>query len=70
MQEEEVIRIRIKIVLGGQTAVGKTSFITRVIENTFSEIPRFNTIGEDFKSKDYRIGNIVATAQLWDICGG
>lgn len=59
----------IKIIVVGQSATGKTSFIRQYCEGVFSEFYKM-TIGVDFASKTIEYdSNTQITIQLWDICG-
>jgi GTPase SAR1 family protein len=58
----------LKINLGGEASVGKTSFITRQIEDKF--IPEFyNTIGLDFFTKELDVWEQKVKMQIWDMSG-
>lgn len=61
-----------KIVLIGDSFVGKSSFISRVVKNKFSEEFKF-TVGVEFFTKDLVIrsnNNIyVVSSQIWDTTG-
>ena len=57
-----------KIVLVGDTGVGKTSVFNRLTINEFNQ-NHTPTIGVDFKFKDINIGNKKARLQIWDTAG-
>ncbi len=57
-----------KILLIGDSGVGKTSVILRYTKNTFQE-QFFNSIGVDFKSKDLNIDGRKVKLQIWDTAG-
>ncbi|KAJ5077779.1 rab family small gtpase [Anaeramoeba ignava] len=59
---------RVKIVIVGETNVGKTQFILRVCENTFNESPNA-TIGVDFKSKSIELNGNKFRVEIWDTAG-
>lgn len=57
-----------KVLLLGDTNVGKSSFVMRTIHNKFSN--DFNpTIGVDFCSKVFRYNNMNIKLQIWDTAG-
>ena len=65
---EESYDYKIKIMLIGDTNVGKTSIIKRYCKNQFS--PSFITsVGVDFESKYFKIGDKMINLQLWDTAG-
>jgi len=67
--EEEDDYISCKIVLLGETGVGKTSIITRYIANSFSQVVMTST-GSSFFSKKIEIsGNKRVKLQIWDTAG-
>ena len=57
-----------KVLLLGDSAVGKSSLLYRYIENTYVEnfLP---TIGIDYKFKDVEIDGKTVSAQIWDTAG-
>jgi len=67
MQNEESGQLY-KLVFVGDSAVGKTSFITRYCKNEFSESTSA-TLGVDFYVKPLNISNENIQLQLWDTCG-
>ena len=66
MEQKEFIY---KILLLGDSSVGKTCFLMRYSDNTFQEI-HMSTIGLDYKLKNVQLddGNIVKI-QIWDTAG-
>ena len=67
--EEEDDYISCKIVLLGETGVGKTSIITRYIANSFSQVVMTST-GSSFFSKKIEINeNKRFKLQIWDTAG-
>ena len=67
--EEEDDYISCKIVLLGETGVGKTSIITRYIANSFSQVVMTST-GSSFFSKKIEINdNKRVKLQIWDTAG-
>ena len=58
-----------KILLLGDSSVGKTCFLMRYIDNTFQEI-HMSTIGLDYKIKNIELeGGKTAKIQIWDTAG-
>ena len=62
------IDVLIKVVIVGDTSVGKTNLLSRFINNTFNENSR-NTIGVDFSVMDMNINNKKVKVQFWDTAG-
>ena len=58
----------IKGVLVGDTSVGKTSFLNRFTDDSFSET-YITTIGVDFKFKKFKLNEKEIKLQLWDTAG-
>ncbi|XP_018410812.1 PREDICTED: ras-related protein Rab-10-like [Nanorana parkeri] len=60
-------KLLVKIVMTGDSSVGKTCIMTRYTENT---IPSYiSTIGIDFKTKIIHIDNRPIKLQIWDTAG-
>jgi len=57
-----------KILLIGDSGVGKTSLIMRFTKNIFNE-DFLNSIGVDFKSKDLNVEGKKIKLQIWDTAG-
>ncbi|KAF0984518.1 hypothetical protein FDP41_000417 [Naegleria fowleri] len=57
-----------KVILVGDSMVGKTSLFVRIIRNVFSNNYR-PTIGMDFNIKKYKILDIPFSVVLWDTAG-
>jgi len=69
MEEEEKFDYTAKILLLGDSSVGKTCFIKRYIDNTFQDA-YLSTIGFDFKLKFVTLDDgTVVKVQLWDTAG-
>ena len=69
MSEGKQKELLYKILLLGDSSVGKTCFLMRYSDNTFQEI-HMSTIGLDYKLKNVQIddGKIVKI-QIWDTAG-
>jgi len=67
----EVIKERVlKILLLGDTSVGKTSMAIRYVEGVFPDPDKLkSTIGVAFFSKKVKVNNEVIIAQIWDFAG-
>ena len=65
---EQSVKIHRKVILLGDTTVGKSSIINRRINNTFNQnIP--NTIGTAFFKESIRRDSLVLEMSIWDTCG-
>ena len=60
--------ITFKILILGEVAVGKTSFLYRYVEEYFPE-EYIATIGVDFKTKKIKKNDTQIELQIWDTCG-
>ncbi len=58
----------IKIIMVGESGVGKTSLLQRYTENAFSESPE-SSLGMDFKMKEVTVEGRRVRLQLWDTAG-
>jgi len=58
----------IRLVMVGDPGVGKSSFINRCVDDTFTD-ERYATIGVDFKFMLARVKGLVVKLQLWEPCG-
>ena len=69
MSEKKQKELLYKILLLGDSSVGKTCFLMRYADNTFQEI-HMTTIGLDYKLKNVQLddGKIVKI-QIWDTAG-
>ncbi len=57
-----------KIVIIGDSGVGKTNLLNRFARNIFDESTK-NTIGVDFQAKDLIINDQTVKIQFWDTAG-
>lgn len=57
-----------KVVLIGDSAVGKSQLLARFARNEFS-LDSKATIGVEFQTKTLQIGNRTVKAQIWDTAG-
>jgi len=60
--------VLLKVLLLGESSVGKTSIFRRYTKNEYTEEYK-STIGADFFSKDINIGNRDIIFQIWDTAG-
>lgn len=67
MNEEE-FDFLLKIVIIGDSGVGKTNLLCRFTRNMFNQESR-PTIGVDFSPKTMRVMNYVVKSQFWDTAG-
>jgi len=58
----------LKIIVLGESGVGKTSLLIRYVENRFT-LNTKSTIGANFLTKRIEVGDKVATCQIWDTAG-
>ena len=65
MQESDII---LKILLIGDSGVGKSSIVLRLIDNIYNE-SYISTIGVDFKIKNMIFDNRDIKVQIWDTAG-
>jgi len=63
-----VEKVLFKLLLVGESAVGKSSILLRYMDGKFEE-SYTNTIGVDFKVKKVQRQNTDVTLQLWDTAG-
>lgn len=57
-----------KIVLLGNSGVGKTSLMNRYVDKKFTQ-HYSSTIGADFRVRDCQINGHIVTAHIWDTAG-
>jgi small GTP-binding protein len=58
----------VRIIVIGDTAVGKTQMMLRYCDNQFSSTGT-STIGVDFKTKTVMIDGVPYKIQIWDTAG-
>jgi small GTP-binding protein len=57
-----------KFIIIGDSGVGKTAILRRLIENRFTEVSQ-TTVGVEFESKVLTIGDRKMKLQIWDTAG-
>ena len=67
-EEEEEEEIKIKIMLLGESQIGKTSLIQRYVKNNFN-LSYITTVGIDFQLKQIKMNNKSIKLQIWDTAG-
>ena len=68
MTDKNFERVEVKVILLGESGVGKTSIINRYMNNGISENEE-STIGSTFVSKEIIRGNIIYKLNIWDTTG-
>jgi len=68
MEQEPEIDYTIKLLIVGDSSVGKSNFIYRFIENRFCE-EYLTTSGIDLKTANIKIKDKMIRVQLWDTAG-
>jgi small GTP-binding protein len=58
----------VRVIIVGDTGVGKTSLLVRFHENNFS-LTQKTTIGVDYKAKEINIEGEIVKLQIWDTAG-
>ena len=58
----------VRVIIVGDTGVGKTSLLVRFHENNFS-LAQKTTIGVDYKAKEISIEGEIVKLQIWDTAG-
>lgn len=67
-KENEDEEIQIKIMLLGESQIGKTSLIQRYVKNNFN-LSYITTVGIDFQLKQIKMNNKSIKLQIWDTAG-
>jgi len=57
-----------KVVLVGDSGVGKSNLLSRFVKDTFNESTK-STIGVEFATKNIEIGTHIIKVQIWDTAG-
>ncbi|XP_030321140.1 ras-related protein Rab-25 [Calypte anna] len=65
---EEDYNFVFKVVLVGESGVGKTNLLSRFTRNEFNHDSR-TTIGVEFSTRTLPVGDAVVKAQIWDTAG-
>lgn len=65
---EENYNFVFKVVLIGESGVGKTNLLSRFTRNEFNHDSR-TTIGVEFSTRTVMVGNAMVKAQIWDTAG-
>ena len=68
IKSDEAMKKLLRIILLGDSAVGKTCFIKRFFRNEF-DINSMTTIGITEESKIIKINDIICTLKIWDTAG-
>lgn len=61
-------RVALKVIVLGDSGVGKTSLLLRYVDNKFSLATK-STIGADFLSKQIDVDDQAVNLQIWDTAG-
>ena len=67
--EEEIQEKDVKVIILGETGVGKTSIINRFINDEFNPDNDIETLGSTFFRKSRKRQNTVYKLQIWDSIG-
>ena len=68
MQDKALPELKLKILIIGDSAVGKTSMLLKYVENFFPEA-HMSTIGVEYKTKTITTDKYKITLQIWDTAG-
>ncbi|MES1916659.1 MAG: Ras-related protein Rab-7 [Cercozoa sp. M6MM] len=68
MSSAHLKKILLKVLILGDSGVGKTSLMNRYVSNDFSKQYKA-TIGADFSAKEVMIDDKIVTMQVWDTAG-
>ena len=66
--EDESYEIMVKVVLIGDSGVGKTNIMSKYLKNQFREDSKA-TVGVEFGSKQFSVEGHQIKAQIWDTAG-
>ena len=64
----EIVDVKLKILILGDTAVGKTCLLLKYIDGFFPET-YMSTIGVEYKLKKINKNNTNINLEIWDTCG-
>ena len=67
-EEEEEYEMMVKVILIGDSSVGKTNIMSKYLKNQFNENSKA-TVGVEFGAKIFKINNRNIKAQIWDTAG-
>ena len=68
MEDEEFYEMMLKVVLVGDSGVGKTNIMGKYLKNEFHEDSKA-TVGVEFGAKTFKIEGHSIRAQIWDTAG-
>ncbi|KAI1886050.1 hypothetical protein AGOR_G00210040 [Albula goreensis] len=68
MASEESYNFVFKVVLIGESGVGKSNLLSRFTKNEFNHDSR-TTIGVEFSTRTMQLGSVTVKAQMWDTAG-
>ena len=68
MADEDNYEIMVKVVLVGDSGVGKTNIMSKYLKNEFREDSKA-TVGVEFGAKQFTVEGHVIKAQIWDTAG-
>ena len=66
--EDDIYEMMFKVVLVGDSFVGKTNIMSKYLKNEFHEDSKA-TVGVEFGSKQFKIEGHTIKAQIWDTAG-
>ena len=66
--QDEIEDYSIKVVIVGDSGVGKSNILSRYVHNEFSNDCRA-TVGVELSTKTFKINNKVVKIHLWDTAG-
>ena len=68
MADEDNYEMMVKVVLVGESGVGKTNIMSKYLKNEFHEDSKA-TVGVEFGAKQFTVEGHVIKAQIWDTAG-
>ena len=66
--DDDNYEVMFKVVLVGDSSVGKTNIMSKYLKNEFHEDSKA-TVGVEFGSKQYTVEGHQVKAQIWDTAG-